>query len=125
MFSAVPLKKWCLIFSSAYKKVTVEFVDMLQTVGRKMNYDITLPITNEISTNSIDNLVLALYDSLNEKPDLIMCVLPSFQANQYSNIKTRCADNAIPSKVVLAKFITPRTNGPNAFLATFALKVIN
>lgn len=127
MFLTVPLKKWCLIHTSGNEKVALDFVLMLQNVGSKMKFDISLPIAKKILTDRIDDYVLALDESFNEDPDLIMCIVPNNRADRYAAIKTRCCvDNAVPSQVVLAKTITPKTSGSGTNqLASVALKVIN
>lgn len=127
MFTAVPLSKWCLIYTQDSDKVVMEFVSMLQDVGRKMNYVISSPIAKKILNDRTESFLAALDQSFSDEPDLVMCIVPNNRADRYAAIKTRCCvDRAVSSQVVLSKTITPKLGGSGGNqLASVALKVIH
>ena len=88
MFKAVPLTKWCLIYTQDNEKVAMDFVLMLQEVGRKMNYVISPPIIKKITSERIESFLAALDQSFGDDPDLVMCVVPNSRVDRYAAIVT-------------------------------------
>lgn len=148
MYNSQHLHTWAIIVPAKLVPVAREFFVVLQTAARKMQHNIAQPdlyawnrifdvmrkkkskekqfffhFRVEIETVSVDEYSKGLDAAAKRIPQLIMCILVSQRVDIYTMIKKRCClTYAIPSQVLIAKTLAPKSGAPNV-LSKIATRV--
>ncbi|XP_072378370.1 piwi-like protein Siwi [Diabrotica undecimpunctata] len=110
MFNSANMTRLVTICPSRQKNECFDFLQTLQKAARGMQWDIGQPQIYDIPddrTNTFCNAIENVAAKMD--PTLIMCVLPTNQADRYGSIKKKCyVDRGIPSQIVLRKNLTSK-----------------
>lgn len=122
LYTAVPLKRWAIMYPRRNETESENFIKCLVDVGRGMKYEISEPKRKVLQDDRTDSYIRELNELVNMDPKLIMCIVTNNKADRYSAIKKLCCvSHAIPTQVVLVKTITPKNPGG---LLSIASKVV-
>lgn len=104
MFLTGKLDRFCVLTPSRCKHSAVSFSQMLSKAAAGMSWRIPQPKLVEIPDDRPQTYLQALHQVIQERPELVMCVVLNNKIDRYSAIKKKCTvEFAVPSQVILAK----------------------
>jgi aubergine len=124
MFTSVPLKRWVFIYPPKFAQDSEFFLGLLKEVADGWNYEMASPKLIAVDSDSLNSYVKAIQDFMTKDPKMIMIVVPNNAADRYAAIKRlTCVNKAIPTQVIVAKTMKPKSNNIGA-VKSIAAKVM-
>ncbi|XP_075448608.1 piwi-like protein 4 [Ascaphus truei] len=100
IISVQPLERWLMLFSYRNADVAEKLLGYLKKVGYGMGFNIETPKIVQVEGSSI-SFLRALQLHVDPTLQLVFCVLPSNQKDNYDSIKKYLSlDNPVPSQCV-------------------------
>lgn len=105
LFRSCALDRWALVTTNFMQQDTRQFVGLIQKAANGMKMRVSIPREFIIPNDRAQTYALELEKILSsETYTLVMCIIPSNQADRYNAIKRKCAiDRATPSQVIVKK----------------------
>ena len=94
-------KKWAVVYPKNAEKETQEFIKLLVNSAGKIGFNLSCPQQQPIADNRTPTYSSSVLALSNQKPEMIMTVVPNNKSDSYHTIKKiLCVDRPIPSQVM-------------------------
>ncbi len=104
LISAIPLKRWLLVFSSKNSRMADEFTQNMIKVSASVGFHIGEPIYVELNDDRKQAFVDAIEKHMGKDVQCVVCILPNANKDRYDAIKQQCSvSNPVPSQCVEAR----------------------
>ncbi|XP_043548694.1 piwi-like protein 4 [Chiloscyllium plagiosum] len=98
-----PLQDWLMVFSHRNYEVAGQLLACLKKVGPPMGFLIDNPKMIQVNDSPV-SFIQALRHHIESSTQLVLCILPSNQKNNYDCLKKfLCVEKPIPSQCVVAR----------------------
>ncbi|XP_059156586.1 piwi-like protein 1 [Physella acuta] len=104
LLNPVHMEQWLIIFPRQAAQSSSELSDCLSRVGKGMGMRIINPTAVELNDDRNDSYLQAIRQNLNQRVQMVVCVVPNQKKDRYDAIKKCCCiDNPVPSQVVVTR----------------------
>ncbi|KAI8512036.1 Piwi-like protein 1 [Branchiostoma belcheri] len=109
LISYVPMQNWLFIFPQRNSSQAQDFLQALVRVGPPMGMNINKPIMCEIRDDRTDNYLRTMREQMNDKTQMVVCLLSSQRKDRYDAIKKFCCvDHPVPSQVIVSRTLNKK-----------------
>ncbi|XP_019620701.1 PREDICTED: piwi-like protein 1 isoform X3 [Branchiostoma belcheri] len=109
LISCVPMQNWLFIFPQRNSPQAQDFLQALVRVGPPMGMNINKPIMCEIPDDRTDNYLRTMREQMNDKTQMVVCLLSSQRKDRYDAIKKFCCvDHPVPSQVIVSRTLNKK-----------------
>ena len=107
VISAVPLRKWLLVFTKRDSSKAMDFLNMMKKVAPPMGIEVRDAIVVELPDDPTENYIQAIREQIKSSLQLVVIIFPSSRDDRYSSVKKLCCiEHPIPSQVINARTIS-------------------
>jgi len=100
----VDLHAWLLVHSKRDTQTAQTFVKTFQQVAGPCGVNVRNPIYEVLSNDNPNAYVDAISENIDNKTQLVVCILPNDQKGRYDEIKKMCCvEKPIPSQCIIAR----------------------
>lgn len=107
LISTVNMTNWVLVYTQRDQKAAQDMCQTLQRVCGPMGMQVAEPSLCRLNDDSARSYFGSLKEQINEKVQMVVCIVPNNRKDRYDAIKKLCCvEKPVPSQVVVSRTIS-------------------